>query len=57
MNFSKKKVVEMLKFTDLWALEKKGQLRQLFSLETLKFLSQTGFEPVTLRATVGSLIH
>ena len=27
----------MLKFTDLWALEKKCQYHQLFSLETLKF--------------------
>ena len=37
MKLSKKFFVKMLKFKDLWTLEKKGQFRQLFSLETLKF--------------------
>ena len=36
MKFSKKKFVQIFKFRDLWALEKKRQFRHLFSLETLK---------------------
>ena len=37
MKFGKKFFVKMLKFKDLWALEKKGRFRLLFNLETMKF--------------------
>jgi len=36
MKFGKKIFVEMLKFKDLLALEKKGRFRLLFNLETMK---------------------
>ena len=40
----------MLKFTDLWALEKKCQFRLLYNLQAV-------FEPGTLHVTAGPLIH
>ena len=45
MNLEEKKIVEMLKFTDFWALEKNGKYRQLFSLETLKFHLRLDLNP------------
>ena len=56
MKFSKKDFVEMLKFNDLWALEK-GAILPFVQSGNIETSSLTGFELRTLRVTVESLIH
>ena len=56
MNFSKKKFVEMLKFTEFWALEKRT-ISSFVQSGNFEVSSQTGFEPGPLSVTVRTLIH
>ena len=59
MKFGKKIFVEILKFKELWALEKKRQFRLLFSLETLKLLlwQDSNPGPFALQSDPLILIH
>ena len=56
MHFSKKRIVEILKFRDLWALVKRGNF-VFFQSVNFEPSSGTGFEPGTFRVTAGSLIY
>ena len=47
MKFGKKKFVEMLKFYDLWDLEKKGAILSFVQSGNHEISSLTGFEPGT----------